>query len=180
MIGTRTMVAFRVTINGMEPSVTADRISKTLFGLPGGRGVSLRSEYERCSFNKLHIVPGEGDNFKNGVAEIEVQGGSDAKSFESITTKKINEIYGDGVLQRKYNHIAYILPYGTVHSGRKTWIGSVDIKAVLFLNSFSLSDLLSTSFGIHVVVASHSPLAAMLTSMVSCLSTMTNFLESPC
>ena len=132
--GDRTMVIFRVSGSDATSSKTAAQISDAFFGTSGDIN-NLKARYAACSFGKLQIIPGTGDGFTNGVAEITIDTNViDSENFaiQDAVTEAIIAKYGSS-LHTKYDHIVYALPRGTTFGkgGHNRWLAYAIMNSYL-------------------------------------------------
>lgn len=115
--GKRNVLVFRVTTNGLSPSITAEEISNAVFGT-GDDTVNLSSQYLACSYNKLNFTYAVGAELNsflvaNGVIDINVANA--ATTFEAANAaiakaQSTVENGGMGLRMRDYNHVLFQLP----------------------------------------------------------------------
>jgi hypothetical protein len=85
-VGTKTVLALRVTSLDASPSLSASTISSRLFT---GVGATISSVYRDCSWNSLNVLPASGAGIVDGVSEIFINQntvGATAQSFENAVT----------------------------------------------------------------------------------------------
>jgi hypothetical protein len=131
--GKKTIAIFRVSSPDATPVKSLVEISDAFFGTAGDQN-SLSSRFAACSFKQLQFVPGTGTNFKDGVAEIEIDTnivGEQNLKVQAAVTKALVAKYG-GALNNEYDHVVYVLPHGTTlgYGGTTRWL------SYSFLNTY--------------------------------------------
>ena len=116
-IGERSVLIFRIRVNGMSPSITAEEVSNAVFGT-GDDTVNLSSQYLACSYNKLNFtyaVGAELDSFlvANGVIDITVANAATTYEAANAAIAKAQSTVkngGMGLRMSDYNHVLFQLP----------------------------------------------------------------------
>jgi hypothetical protein len=113
-IGESTVLVLRVTYKGRGPSLSANDLASSVFGLGNHPPASLNlaSQIEACSFGKLVFAPAVGDSIVDGVAEISIDdrvtGKFSVRALENLAVGKANAQFG--TLSNKYEHVIVVVP----------------------------------------------------------------------
>jgi hypothetical protein len=113
-IGESAVLVLRVTYQGTGPSLSAEDLASSVFGLgnrpPGS--LNLASQIEACSFGKLVFASAVGDGIVDGVAEIsiddQVSGDFSVRTLQNLAVGKANAQFG--TLSNKYEHVIVVVP----------------------------------------------------------------------
>lgn len=112
-VGESTVLVLRVTYRGIDPSLSADDLASSVFGLGNHPPASLNlaSQMEACSFGQLVFVPATGGGIVDGVAEIsineKVSGEYSIRALENLVINKANQQFG---ILSKYEHVIVVVP----------------------------------------------------------------------
>lgn len=95
-----------LSINGLD-SENDDDLADKIFSTSSS---SLKSVYEGCSFNQLHLEPAAdgGNVIQNGVLAIDLEinvRGEDQKGLQNLATAAAEEMLGGVTLSNTYNHV---------------------------------------------------------------------------
>ena len=124
-IGEKSILVLRVSTKDSEPHFPANEIYSYLFD---DHDISLRTQYEQCSFGQLHIEPTQ-----HGVLDVAVDKsmkelGSSPSELVAAATKSAREALGlteSQSLQHVADFVFFCLPRGTGHwaaySGVNHW-----------------------------------------------------------
>lgn len=113
-IGKSTVLVLRVTYRNTDPSLSADDLAGSIFGLGDHPPAitNLASQMEACSFGQLIFSPAVGDGIVHGVAEISiderVSGENSVRTLENLVIVKANQQFG--TLSDKYEHVIVVVP----------------------------------------------------------------------
>lgn len=113
-IGESTVLILRITYQGKGPTISADDLANSVFGLGNHPPASLNlaSQMEACSFGKLVLVPAVGNGIVNGVAELainkQVSGDHSVLALENLVIGKANARFG--TLSKTYEHVFVVVP----------------------------------------------------------------------
>ena len=103
--------------DGKTTSASASQLADDIFF----DNVSLATQYKRCSYNKLDIVPATGSNVVNGVVTVSLNGkdisGAESSTVRSWMTDAAEAKIGVGSLSGSYDHVMFCQPPGTVKGG---------------------------------------------------------------
>eukprot|EP00545_Synedropsis_sp_CCMP1620_P004829 CAMPEP_0119002810 /NCGR_PEP_ID=MMETSP1176-20130426/143_1 /TAXON_ID=265551 /ORGANISM="Synedropsis recta cf, Strain CCMP1620" /LENGTH=783 /DNA_ID=CAMNT_0006954337 /DNA_START=114 /DNA_END=2465 /DNA_ORIENTATION=+ len=123
--GERSMVIIRVNGDDKDNDYSKEKIADSFFGVNGDVN-NLASRYKACSMDKLLFVPGQGAQFTDGVAEININvqiEGAVIADVVKIITNKLVEQFGSN-LKSTYTHVVYAVPRGTTFGagGSNSWL----------------------------------------------------------
>ncbi|CAB9503568.1 expressed unknown protein [Seminavis robusta] len=140
-IGTRTVLALRVSFLDTEPSYSAEFLGQTLFGADNGT-ITMQSQFEACSFGKLQLTPAQDEvhsngeyTIANGVAEITVPRNTTEVGLtrwyaERAARAEAERLFGD--LELAYDHVLFCMPNGIPYTDdRSFWVAYAYLSAGL-------------------------------------------------
>ena len=115
-VGTKTVLALRVTSLDASPSLSASTISSRLFT---GVGATISSIYRDCSWNSFNVLPASGAGIVDSVSEIFINQntlGATAQSFENAVTAAARSQVSnfDGIDHIMYCVSQFFFPLGTI------------------------------------------------------------------
>ena len=138
----RTLVVRVVGNNGKEqPGVTTTELMGAVFGLgPAPLENSMREQYQRCSFDQIDFVPaGSYPGVENGVLEITLPytvKGRDGNEIQPDVVSRVERQFNGLSLHSNFEHVLFVLPYGTVRRGSPRWLAYATLSGWLsFYNS---------------------------------------------
>ena len=103
--------------DGRTTSASASQLADDVFT----DSVSLATQYKRCSYGKLEIVPATGSNVVNGVVTVSLNGkdinGEESATVRSWMTDAAQSRIGVSSLSASYDHVMFCQPPGTVKGG---------------------------------------------------------------
>ncbi|KAL3919920.1 MAG: hypothetical protein SGILL_003513 [Bacillariaceae sp.] len=105
-----------VRVSG-KTSASASQLASDIFT----DSVSLATQYNRCSYGKLDIVPAQGSNIAGGVVTVNLSGksfsGAESSTVRTWMTDAAESLIGVNSLSSAYDHVMFCQPPGTVKSG---------------------------------------------------------------
>jgi hypothetical protein len=144
--GNSTVLIVRVTTLDAEVLASPAELSSHIFGIgQGAPAVNLVSQYLACSFGKLRFVPAEGPEIVDGVGEIFLsQNIVGMNPFYLENTMKNHAEAKFGTIQGNYDHVVFVLPWGTVHPhplSQENWYAYANVNdwRSIFNDNFALS-----------------------------------------
>ena len=115
--GTKRVLVIRVNAADTSTSATISELSNNIFGTYGDT-VTMKSQYNQCSYGKLQIEPFVGRTetgvYVNGVIDVNIgntMSGSDRTDIESAVVVAAKNKLGD--LRASYDHVMLCLPSGS-------------------------------------------------------------------
>lgn len=130
--GRKTVLVVRVSgsTDGLSTSAPAARLSNKFFGTADD-AATMKSQYAACSHGQLTFVPATGDNIVDGVAEVELNipvAGQSRTTVEAAVEEEAMKKLGD---IRRYDHVVFCLPSGTLSGQSSSWIGYAYVNSWL-------------------------------------------------
>lgn len=115
--GTKSVLVVRVNAADVSTSGTIKELSNNIFGTYGDT-VTMKSQYDQCSYGKLQFEPFVGRTSKgvyvNGVIDVTISnnvGGSDRTNIEAAVQVAAKNKLGN--LRDEFDHVMLCLPPGS-------------------------------------------------------------------
>jgi hypothetical protein len=119
--GIKSLLILRVTALDSGHSLSQAQLSARIFGIGDNAPVvSVRSQYDSCSFGKFKILPATGTGITGGVHHVEIASavGKDPFNLENQVTAIAERTLGH--LESRFDHVMICLPPGTLYQGTKS------------------------------------------------------------
>jgi len=123
-LGTKNLLAIIVQANDASIGTTEEELSDIVFGTDGAE-VSVKSQFEDCSYNEMNITTAETQGpINNGVVTVNLDQNIKGVSSYSLLSVINEQAQDDWEFDANlYDHILYCLPKGTTYAGSSSWVG---------------------------------------------------------
>lgn len=142
LIGVKSLLVVRIILNdGSKYERLQDDLWNDIFAPEGDGQVSLTSQYQACSYNKLNFIP---SNVNNGVIDIQVDlSKSDGHmAINNAVTAKINSQFNVNRPDKLADYVMYCHPEDTGVGLAYAWVN-------FYLSVYNDSWCSSLSAGMH-------------------------------
>jgi len=142
LIGQRSILVVRIILNdGSKYERTQDDLRNDIFAPEGNGQVSLTSQYQACSYNKLKFIP---SNVNNGVIDIQVNlsKADGHMAINNAVTAKINSQFNVNRPDKLADYVMYCHPKDTGVGLAYAWVN-------YYLSVYNDSWCSSLSAGMH-------------------------------
>lgn len=132
----RSVLVVRVIAPDSSTTVSKDELANKVFGIMGDKA-NLKSQYAKCSYNKMNFTPAIYDGVVNGVMEVSISVNVTNSTSEDIQDAVTNVLGGK---PHYADHVMYCLPPGT----KDNWLAYAYVNSWLSVYNDKWCKYLST------------------------------------